>query len=67
MNKKDPMDFFSYLNVRCSVHVYQQHLSIIFGNSKRIIVYRGVGTGKIQVKNAKRGAKQTFSQKRDTS
>jgi hypothetical protein len=50
------MIFFTYSEVRCSVHVQQQHLNIIFGNSNRILVYWGVGTGK-NSKNTKIDAK----------
>jgi hypothetical protein len=42
------MVFFTYLHVRCSIHVYQHHLNIIFGNSNRILVYWGVGTDKVK-------------------
>ncbi len=50
MNKKDPMDFFHVSLDRYSTHEYQQHLYKIFDNSKRIIMYLGGGTVKIQWK-----------------
>ncbi len=58
INKKDPMDLFTYLDGRYSTHEQQQHLYKIFGSSKKIIVYLGGGgTVKIQWKAQKIGAK----------